>query len=460
MLFRLCLWSLCGAVAAAAATADDGHSSARRTPVVAAVQDVLPAVVNIGTERVVSLTYTDPGEQQRGGAFDDILRDLLEAGPAPDRTVHSLGSGVLVDPAGWIITNAHVVERAAIIQVTLYDGRTLPARFVAGDPVSDLALIKIEAPGPPLPAIRFGRDNDLLLGETVIALGNPFGLASSVSVGVLSAMNREASYNGQVLYRDILQTDAAVNPGNSGGPLVNLDGELIGINVAIQREAQNIGFAVPAARARALLAVWFAPRVANRLDTGFEARETEGRVRIASVAPAGPAAGANLAAGDIVLAVNGRPTPTLLDYHRAWLPVRAGEDATLDLQRGELMVRATVRPQALPKPSGPQLARDRLGLELSEAPPAGRVRKGLEVTRVPAGGPAAALGLQPGFLLTRINGVNIQAPDDVGRALEDVRPGDPVTLALARVEERGALVLMSVFTANLKAGGAPAEAAP
>ena len=222
----------------------------RRTPVVEVVSEVLPSVVNIGTEKIVKVRYTDPSRRVRGDLFDEFFSEFF--GPPVKegyRRSNSLGSGVIIDPRGYILTNYHVIERASVIRVTLSDESKYEAVFVAGDEISDLALIKIE-PLKPLKAVTFGKDDDLLLGETVIVLGNPFGLAQTVTVGVLSAKNREARYEGEILYRDILQTDAAVNPGSSGGPLVNIDGQVIGISVAIYREAQNIGFALPVSRVR------------------------------------------------------------------------------------------------------------------------------------------------------------------------------------------------------------------
>ena len=248
----------------------------RRTPVVEVVAEVLPSVVNIGTEKMVKVRYTDPSRRVRGDLFDQFFSDFF--GPPRKegyRRSNSLGSGVIIDPRGYILTNYHVIERASIIRVTLSDESKYEAVFLAGDEINDLALIKID-PAKPLKAVMFGKDDDLMLGETVIVLGNPFGLAQTVTVGVLSAKNREARYEGEILYSDILQTDAAVNPGSSGGPLVNIDGEVIGINVAIYREAQNIGFAVPIKRVKALLAHWMTPRIISKTWPGFDAEDTNG----------------------------------------------------------------------------------------------------------------------------------------------------------------------------------------
>ena len=217
---------------------------AANDPVVLAVQKVLPAVVNISTERLVQRQFSDP--------FDELFRQFFGQTRRPDvEGVQSLGSGVIVDEDGWIMTNFHVVRRASKINVALADGAQYEARYVSGDEKNDLALLKIEAKKS-LPFVEIASDKEPLLGETVIAVGNPFGLDHTVTKGIISAKNRK--YNaGDVTFEDILQTDAAINPGNSGGPLVNLRGQLVGINMAILSQAEGIGFAIPAKRVASML---------------------------------------------------------------------------------------------------------------------------------------------------------------------------------------------------------------
>ncbi len=155
-----------------------------------------------------------------------------------------MGTGVILDGRGYILTNQHVVDRVQGIEVLLSDGTSYPARVVQQDPSMDIALLKIDA-GRPLPAIRIGTSSDLMVGETVITIGNAFGYENTVSVGIISALNRNVTLSDDQVYRNLIQTDACINPGNSGGPLVNIDGELIGINVAVRAGAQGIGFALP-----------------------------------------------------------------------------------------------------------------------------------------------------------------------------------------------------------------------
>lgn len=217
-----------------------------------AVAKVLPAVVNINTERVVRRRVRDPFEDfaaQYFGNYRSRPREIRQ-------TLQSLGSGFIVDPAGYIVTNQHVVERAADlkIEVTMSDGKTVPARFITGDDKKDLALIKIDAKEP-LPFISLDQPSPNLLGQTVIVVGNALGYSSSISRGVLSGMKRDITIE-EIEYKNLLQTDAAINPGNSGGPLIDLSARLVGVSSAKMAftpqgvPTQGVGFAIPAETVR------------------------------------------------------------------------------------------------------------------------------------------------------------------------------------------------------------------
>jgi serine protease Do len=424
----------------------------RRTPVVAAVEKALPTVVNISTEKLVQVQHADPLQQFRGQAFDEFFRQFFQQQTQPEYQLkHSLGSGVVIDPLGYILTNFHVIERASRIQVTLSDGRAFQATLLAGDPVNDIALIKIEAPAP-LAAAEFAADEDTLLGETVIVLGNPFGLGNSVTVGVLSAKDREAKYGGKVLYKDILQTDAAVNPGSSGGPLVNLDGQLIGLNVAIHQEAQNIGFAVPVKRMRELLAYWLTPRLLKKATLGFEVAAQSNRLVVAQVAPDRKLA---VAAGDEITAVNRKPVQTLLDYERALLPLLPTHYVRIGTKRGGATNEVVAQMLALPKPDGAKLARERLGLELKPFAEikgtATFARQGIAIASIRAGSAAEQAGLVPGLIVASVNGQDVTTLDDMGAALADVRVGEPVKLLVVKLREQQGLLLAQRAQATVKA---------
>jgi serine protease Do len=223
----------------------DAQASARRTPVVEAVERVAPATVNITTEARVSRPVSGPFGRQ-DPFFDRFFEPFRQ-----DVTEQMLGTGAIVDQRGYVLTNEHVLAGADKIWVTLADGREFPGVVVGADPDNDLAVIKIES-ADKLPTAQLAADNPLMIGETVIAIGNPFGLNHTVTTGVLSATNRSFRA-GETEYHGFLQTDASINPGNSGGPLLNLDGEVIGINTAIFREAEGIGFAIPIERAKRIM---------------------------------------------------------------------------------------------------------------------------------------------------------------------------------------------------------------
>ncbi len=425
----------------------------RRTPIVEAVEKVMPAVVNIGTERRVVTTYADPTMRFRNELLEQFFGEFFGAPPQQGyKYVHSLGSGVVVHPAGYILTNFHVIDRASRIQVLFADGSTYEAQFLAGDDVSDIALIKVDAPKP-LQAVEFAADDDLLLGETVICMGNPYGLADSVTVGVLSAKNREARVRNQVLFRDILQTDAAVNPGNSGGPLLNINGELIGINVAIYQQAENIGFAVPVKRIRALLSRWFSPRM-RKLWLGFDPGSVDGELRIQQVEAGGEAGELALREGDGVTAVNGARVSNLFDFNSALLDVAPGQkvSVTVTNREGERNMVLSLVP--LPKPDGRDLAQSRLGVEFDLSPEGkteGLLPVGLFVKSVGEGSAAARNGIVPGTLVTRMNGTAIKNLDDVGLALENVRKGDVLNVDLVRLIPSDRFTMAQRFQVQLTA---------
>ena len=244
--FVSCLfWLLCNPVF--------GQSDPASEPTVIAIKTVLPAVVNINTERLGRRQIRGPEDDYYDQFFDGPSRRPIEI----RQRMKSLGSGFLVDANGLIVTNEHVVQRAQDlrIKVTLNDGRSFNARYVAGDPASDLALIRIEDGGA-LPYIDLNKLSPNLLGETVLVLGNPLGYGSSVSRGILSATNRTVTVKGTE-YRNMLQTDAAINPGNSGGPLIDLSGSLVGVSsvkMAFTSQGiptQGLGFAIPGDTVRA-----------------------------------------------------------------------------------------------------------------------------------------------------------------------------------------------------------------
>ena len=341
--------------------------SRRRNEVVRAIEKALPAVVNISTEKVLdNENLDDSGDfsilQQ---LFDKFLRSQKSAAG------YSLGSGCIIDPSGLIVTNAHVVDRAARIMITLNGGKNYGAEIIADDPVNDIALLKISDPPPNLPSIRCDNSGRLYLGETVIAVGNPFGLDSSITVGALSGTRRRFTYHGKVIFSDILQTDAIVYPGNSGGPLINIDGEMIGMNMSSYENAPGIGFAIPLSRIENLLAKWMLPERFGLCSLGIVPawRKDELGQRmivIGDILPGSPAARAGLRKGLRIIRFNGRKTPDLLARSRRLIRLRKNDAVTLETSGGTFHL--TVAPLLSGDPL--QTAKEKLALNLTPLTPA------------------------------------------------------------------------------------------
>jgi serine protease Do len=397
-------WGAAALLAAAVAPAAAQAPQVRRTPVVQAVERVAPAVVNISAESIVR--EVDPFF---GGLFGSRTR-----------RAQSLGSGLIVDATGLVVTNAHVIEGASRILVTTLDGRELEADVLGADRDADLAVLKVAARG--LPSIPLGRSADLLMGETVIAIGNPFGLSHTVTTGVLSARGRTVPGDASgVRYTDFLQTDASINPGNSGGPLVNLAGQVIGINTAIIRGASGIGFAIPADRAQRVVddllrfgelqPLWTGLRL-ETLDPELARREGLSAVRgalVVRVYPDSPAARAGVKSGDVLAAVDGRPVTAREELTTAFHSVAPGTPLKVEVRRGEAsfpLALSAVRP---PQGLGLEVLATAIGIE------AGRDREGVFVESVARGSEAARAGLRPGDRLLGANGQRLADADELGR---------------------------------------------
>ena len=415
-------------------------------PVVVAVQKVLPAVVNISTEQLMSRAARDP--------FEDLFRQFFgQPRPQPDGG-QSLGSGVIVDEDGWLITNWHVVRRASKIHVTLADGTKAEAKCVSGEGDNDLALLKIETKKP-LPYVELA-EREPLLAETVIAVGNPFGLGNTVTKGIISAKNRKYETGG-IAFEDILQTDAAINPGNSGGPLINTRGQLVGINMAILSQAEGIGFAIPARRVAGLLATWLTTEKRARLWLGLRFARADERLIVADVQADSPAAKAGVAGKETVRTVDGEAFADVLRLQRHLLRKKAGDAVRFELERNGRPVAVTVRLAALPALSAPELFQKKFGLQVQEltadlAQALGLpVAQGLLVVDVEAAGPAAKSGLQRGMLITHVAGEEVQLLDRLAEQLGDLKAGDKVGLAVLVMQRRGNLTLQQTGSVALTA---------
>ena len=293
------------------------HSADRESPVVKAVRKVSPAVVNISSSYEIRKRVNPFSGFGLDPFFENFFRDFFDPRFEQRRQSTSLGSGVIIDgKRGFILTNAHVIERAASIKVVLQDEREFEAQIVGADPDSDLSVLKIDS-NDALPAIEMGSSDDLMIGESVIAIGNPFGFSHTVTTGVISAINRSIRTDDKV-FHDFIQIDASINPGNSGGPLLNIDGDLIGINTAIYAKAQGIGFAIPIDKAKKIISdliqfgeviqAWIGITVQNldeRLADYLNFPRKKG-VMVKAVESGSPAQKAGLQKGDIILSIGNK----------------------------------------------------------------------------------------------------------------------------------------------------------
>ncbi|NQU76854.1 MAG: trypsin-like peptidase domain-containing protein, partial [Planctomycetes bacterium] len=399
-------------------------------------------VVNISTTRLV---------KSRLGFFgfgDDFFDDIFQSPFIRDVPVQSLGSGFIIHPDGYIVTNEHVVRRAMKITVYLADKTTYEGSVIAADPAHDLAILKISSPpGRPLPALTLGRSDNLMIGETVVAIGNPKGYRNSTTVGVISALGRELEFRGDVKYSGLIQTDASINPGNSGGPLLNVNAEVIGINTAIRPDAQGIGFAIAIDDLTEDLPRLLDFQRVNRVVLGLSVhqvrRDEKIELVVDQVTAGSPADKAGLKPGQLVLAVDGQAVHTLADFYVHMLGKKPGdqlafESRSNDTSAAERTQTYTIGLIARPKPDGGKLAMKWLGLALQPITPELAKRLGLPIDRgllvssVLNGGPADTLGVKVRDVLFQLGRNYVATADDVGQILEDAEPGQVLQIGIGR----------------------------
>jgi serine protease Do len=401
-------------------------SAARKTPVVVVAHNVLPSVVNIQTEATIKQRAVDPFFDPFG-FFGNQQRSY---------TSQALGSGFVWSSDGIIVTNNHVVEGASRITVNFNDGTQVAAKLIGVDPDSDLAVLRIESKN--LPAAPIGTSSDLMIGETVVAVGNPFGLSGSVTTGVVSALGRSVpSKEAGRTFTDFIQTDASINPGNSGGPLLNIEGRVIGINVAIYAQAQGIGFAIPVDRAKKVIqdllrygqvhSAWIGAVTATL--TPEEARRIglkpiKGAL-VARVFGGSPAQSAGLKAGDVITAVAGRAVDSREAFSTYTATLPSGHVLDLTVNHDGASHTMSVRPVDPPNDLGLRILWEVAGLRVAD-------NRAVVVDEVARGSRGESMGLQAGDYIVGINGSEIGTVKDLNGALTQSAERSSFVLSVQR----------------------------
>jgi serine protease Do len=439
---------------------------------------VSAAVVNISTR-------TEPAQNERaqqgppnspGKTLDEVFRDFFGNKGAPGPQAASLGSGFIIDPAGLIVTNNHVIANAERITVTLSDESSYPAQVVGRDAVTDLALLKIDAKKP-LPVARWGDSGTARVGDWVLAIGNPFGLGGTVTAGIISAAARDIRSSP---YDDYLQTDAAINHGNSGGPLFNLAGQVIGINTAIYAPSGGsigIGFALPSALARPIIEQlktkgkvergWIGARIQPMTDELAESvrLDKSGGAMIAAIDPDSPAAEAKLQPGDVILSYDGTAIAHSRQLLRLVAATPPGNEVRLtiwrDARQSEVKLKAATLDLNRPRPAAPPAKEPKppvtvaaFGLKLARLTPHLRSQfklpdgaKGAVITEVAASSAAAAEGLRPGDLVIAVGHTAVSEPDQVPRLAAAAKKAGR-KMVLVRIERAGSMRFVALPAAG------------
>ncbi len=428
---RLLGLATCIAIAAALAGVPSASASSLRfTPMVRAVAAARPSVVNLHGRKTVR---ADQDPYATGDQF---------------RQVNGMGTGVVIDERGYVITNYHVIEGVSRIRVTLADKQTVTGQLVAHDPETDLALIRIKVSGN-LPVIKIGTSSDLMPAEPVAAVGNAYGYEHSVTQGIISELNRTVQVSDEQTYYNLIQTDAPINPGNSGGPLLNIDGDMIGLNVAVRVGAQGIGFAIPVDDVMAVAARLMSAERLGKISHGVvgktEYRDNAFRFVVDSVSPNGPGDNAGLQAGDEITAVGEMKIARALDFERALLGKSAGDEVTLMARRNgdPVAINLVLRSAGTSQVSKEDRFWDVLGMRLSPIPQSTfqhintRYRGGLKVTAVRPGGPADQKAISPGDILVGMHLWETISLDNVSYILNrpDFEQFQPVKFYILRSGE-------------------------
>ncbi|RZB35148.1 MAG: hypothetical protein SRB1_00916 [Desulfobacteraceae bacterium Eth-SRB1] len=424
----------------------------RETPVVRAVRKVSPAVVNINSEYEVRRRANPFSGFSKDPFFDSFFRDFFDPGFEQCYKRTSLGSGVIIDgKRGLILTNAHVLAKSATITIILNDERKFDARIIGADPDSDLAVLRISSKDP-LPAVEMGNSDDLMIGETIIAIGNPFGFSNTVTTGVISAANRSIRADDTV-YHDFIQLDASINPGNSGGALLNINGELIGINTAIYAKAQGIGFAIPINKAKRIVSdliqygevvqIWLGITVQNLDNELAQYMKIPGNkgVLVKEIAREGPGHKAGIREGDIILSVGSRNTPSVEHYHTAMKNYAKGDFIKITLWRNNKENTVSTRAAVFPEELAQELAFRLLGVKVENLSLTKRfqhktfAKTGVVISSINRQSYLSRIGVKPGDIIRQIDEMTVSSVKEFEKAVVKYRHKRSVVILLQRSDQ-------------------------
>ena len=473
---RICLSLFVGALSLSgmpgAGRAADPEPTRSET-VLRALEDAFVSVADRVTPSVVNVSVkpkrgTSEGESPEPGErfkefFGQEFFERFFRRRQPREDARSTGSGVIVDPRGYVLTNNHVVENAGSVEVRLSDDRKFSATIVGRDPKTDLAVLKIDAPAGSLPVAILGDSDKLRAGQWAIAIGNPFGLDRTVTIGHISATGR--THVGVATYEAFIQTDASINPGNSGGPLLNIEGKVIGINTAIVSSGQGIGFSIPINMARDIMTQliskgrvvrgWLGiviQELTPELAEGFGVKKDSG-VLVADVMKDGPADRAGLKPGDIIVQFDGAPITDVTDLQKRVAAVEPGRATPLSVIRDKASTSLTVKLGEQPGEEAVATGEPKsetLGLTVEPLTPEASqrfkltTRSGVLVTDVAAGSSGEQAGIRAGDAILEVSRQPVKDVESFRRLIGAMKPGDAVPVYLQRGGGRNEYVVLSI----------------
>ncbi len=410
----------------------------RRSEVVVAVEKVSAAVVNISSEVDVYNRANPFSARRYNRDFDDFFKDFFDPRREKSKKI-SLGSGVIIDgKRGYILTNAHVVEKTSHITVSLNDKREFVAQLVGADPESDLAVLQIKTKGN-LPSVTMGNSDDIMIGETIIAIGNPFGFSNTVSTGVVSAVNRSVNAGNRV-FRNFIQIDAPINPGNSGGPLLNILGDLIGINTAIYASAQGIGFAIPVNRAKKIVSNLIKYGEVVFPWTGIEVQDIDRNIAdylnlkitsgvvVTRVEEKSPAFLSGFKKWDVVTSIDKDSVQNSQDFDSILKNHAAGDALNIGFIRDGKLSTVKLVTRAFPLENAENLGSELFGIKVAKK---GK-QKGLSISEMSKSSYLYRVGVRPGDSLCQINDSTLETRDDYRKALVKYRNNASFVLLIVR----------------------------